>query len=174
MFRSGLAALIFMANFFVADSHADEQMRTLAMGGGWVAMSHSVSMIAPPDVCAVMNMVSGVGIRADRDGIELRASNSSWSLPPDVKGIVRVSIGSWSGNLDIHGNTEDSISAAIDNDIALTMFAAMDKAANMSVTIGKAKPFQVSLKGSARATSAFRTCAGINSNAKEPGSNPFE
>ena len=62
----------------------------------------------------------------------------------------------------------------VDGDTALAMFAAMDKAEGMSVTIGKARLFQVSLNGSTRAINAFRTCAGINSNAKTPGSNPFE
>ncbi len=50
----------------------------------------------------------------------------------------------------------------------------MDNSAIMTVTVGKAKPLAVSLVGSTRVTNAFRTCAGINSNAKTPGGNPFE
>ena len=131
-------------------------------------------MPARPDVCVVANMVSGVGLRGDRNGIELRASNQNWSLPSDVEGAVAIAVGTWSTSLEIVGNTGDSIAAMVDGDTALAMFAAMDKAEGMSVTIGKARLFQVSLNGSTRAINAFRTCAGINSNAKTPGSNPFE
>jgi hypothetical protein len=50
----------------------------------------------------------------------------------------------------------------------------MGKSASMAATIGKAKPKTSSLSGSTKVTNAFRTCAGIHSNAASPGSNPFQ
>ena len=91
-----------------------------------------------------------------------------------MKGVITVTVGDWTTTLDIGANTDDMIAALISDEIARTMFAAMDKAASMSVTIGKANAFQVSLKGSTRATNAFRTCAGIKANSKALGSNPFK
>jgi uncharacterized membrane protein len=176
MFRGIVAATLVGITFLAGScpANADEQLRPLAFGGEWVAVAHSESMVAHPDVCAVANQTSGIVIRAGSDGIQFRATNEKWSLPPDVHGAIAVAVGAWAASLDIEANTDTMIAAEIASDVAAPMFAAMDKAASMSVTVGKAKPFQVSLKGSTKATNAFRTCAGISGNSNSPGSNPFE
>ena len=153
---------------------ADERLVPLASGGEWVAVAHTENMTARPDVCGMANMAKGVVFRSDADGLEFRVTNSTWSLPPDVDGAVTIAVGAWTTSLDIGSNTDTMVAAAIGSEIEPAMFAAMDKAATMTVTVGKAKPFQVSLNGSTRVSNAFRTCAGINSNTKTPGSNPFE
>ena len=176
MFRLGLAAMAsaLLVSTNPRPSGADERMRMLATGGEWVAMAHSDSMIAHADMCAVANMASGIIFRAEADGLEFRATNPNWSLPTDVEGTIILVVGEWKASLEISSNTDSMVAAGVATDNVVPMFTAMDKASSMSVTIGKAKPFQVSLKGSTRATNAFRTCAGINGNAKTPGSNPFE
>ncbi len=52
------------------------------------------------------------------------------------------------------------------------MFQAMDKAATMTLTVGKVKRV-VSLSGSTKSTNAFRTCAGFKGAPATSGSNPF-
>ncbi len=50
----------------------------------------------------------------------------------------------------------------------------MDKNAQMKVTVGKAKPMSVSLVGSTKAATAFKTCAGVKGGSSTPDSNPFQ
>ena len=42
------------------------------------------------------------------------------------------------------------------------------------LTLGKAKPLNVSLVGSTKAATAFKTCAGVKGGSSDPGSNPFQ
>ncbi len=153
---------------------ADEQMVPLVVSGDWVTLAHRASMLARPDVCVVFNTTSGVALRAAAEGLQLRVTNSNWSLPTGVQGSITISVGEWKTTLEIDDNTDTMVNAEMPNLVALPLFSAMDKAGNMSVAVGKAKPFPVSLVGSTRATNAFRTCAGIESSAKTPGANPFE
>jgi hypothetical protein len=121
-----------------------------------------------------MNPQTGFTFRADRDSVEVRVVNSAWSLPSDVQGTITVTVPGWHATFDITSNTSDMVSATIEQADLLPMFAAMDKAAAMTVAVGKAPPLTISLAGSTRVTDAFRTCAGINSNSKTPGGNPFQ
>jgi hypothetical protein len=155
-------------------SYADEEMVPLAISGEWVAAAHHPSQIAPPDVCMAFDIKSAVAFRASDDGTEFRVSDNKWSLPPRAEGDILISIGTLSTVLHIDWNDATMVSAPVAFPALIPMFDAMDKAPSMSVTVGKAKPLLVSLVGSTRATNAFRTCAGINSNAASPGSNPFE
>jgi hypothetical protein len=158
-----------------ASAYADEQMIPLAQSGDWVAVAHQVSLTARPDVCiAANNTDPGVIFRADADGVQFRVLNKSWSLPAGVRGTVVVTVGNWSNAFEIDGNDDSMVNAEAAQDVAAAMFAAMDKASAMTVTVGKAKPFSVSLAGSTKTTNAFRTCAGIKSNAPGGGDNPFK
>lgn len=153
---------------------ADEGIYPLAASGDWYAAEHRPNMTGRPDVCIAMNMVQGVAFRAGYGGVEFRVINSKWSLPSHVQGEVSITVGSVKQTLEIDANDSTFVSASVSPEFLVPLFTAMDDAANMSVTVGKAKPVIVSLTGSTRVTNAFRTCAGINSNAKTPGSNPFE
>lgn len=157
-------------------ANADEQMRPLAISGQWVAMAHHASMTAAPDMCMVVHMQSHVGFRRsdDSEDVEFRAWNDGWSLPAGVEGSMTLQVGAVSKTYGINSNTDTMVAVVVPNDDVLAVFAAMDKAASMSVTIGKTKTTIVSLSGSTKATNAFRTCAGIRSNAASPGSNPFQ
>jgi hypothetical protein len=104
----------------------------------------------------------------------VRVTNDSWTLPANVEGNIAISVGDWKAIFDIDDNTDTMVNAEVPAEVVVPMFAAMDKAGSMSITVGKAKPFPVSLSGSTRATNALRTCAGITGNARTPGSNPFE
>ncbi len=146
----------------------------LAQSGNWVAMAHRVSVTAAPDVCIVFPLEANVAFRADDDGVDFRVTDKSWSLPANTTGSIIVSAGDWKTELAIAENTATTIDAPLSASGALAFFAAMDKSASMTVTVGKAKPFAVSLTGSTRATNAFRTCAGIHSNSETPGGNPFK
>ena len=155
-------------------ARADEQLTPLAINGDWAALAHEPSVIAPPDVCLVVNAVSGVALRADANGIQLRVMNNKWSLPAGVTGAIVISVGGWSHSFEIDDNTDTMVNAEVPQDVIGPMFDAMDKSSSMSVEAGKAKPLPVSLSGSTRATNAFRTCAGIKGNVASPGSNPFQ
>jgi hypothetical protein len=154
-------------------ARADEQIVPLAESGDWTAVAHHVSMTAPPDVCMAMTE-QGLLFRADADGVALRMVNKKWSLPTDVHGSISVSVGTWKQTFEITFNTSNMVSSDVQEEDVAPMFAAMDKAGSMSVTVGSAAPTTISLAGSTRVTDAFRTCAGIKSNSKTPGSNPFE
>jgi hypothetical protein len=170
--RIALAVVLYSALLGVA--HSDEQMLPIAISGDWAAFAHHTSMIASADVCMVFNIRSGFALRADKDGMQLRIGNAKWSLPAGVEGNVTVNVGVWKTTLNIGGNTDVVVSAEVPYDIIAPMFAAMDNASTMSIEVGKAKPFLVSLSGSTMATNAFRTCAGIRGNARTPGANPFQ
>ena len=153
---------------------ADEMMVPLVVSGDWAALAHRPTMLAAPDACMVGNFGKGLAFRADSETIELRMMDKKWSLPADIQGSIVVSVGAWKATLEIDSNTSNLVAAVIERDALGPMFAAMDKASSMTVTVGKAPPTVISLAGSTRATDAFRTCAGINSNSKTPGSNPVE
>ncbi len=71
-------------------------------------------------------------------------------------------------------NTATTIATILTMNEIISLLDLMDKAPSMTVTIGNAKPFTVSLTGSTVATNAFRTCAGLRgSQAIPPGANPF-
>jgi hypothetical protein len=167
---SGLVVLL----GFSLRAHADEGIIPLAESGDWAALAHHTSMTAPPDVCLAMNAAQGIALRADENGVQFRVSNSSWSLPAGVQGTIIVQVDDLKLSLDIDGNTAEMVDAEISNDNLVAMFGKMDKSGSMYVTVGKAKPLVVSLAGSTKATNAFRTCAGVKSNAPSAGSNPFQ
>jgi hypothetical protein len=170
---TGLFALLVL---LTAGWHAvaDEMMVPIAQGGAWLTTAHRMSMTAKPDMCLTANFQSGIAFRSDENGIQVRIIDQKWSLPTGVDGAVTISIGSWKGVFEIDDNTDTMVNAEIENDDVIAMFAAMDTNASMSVGVGKAKPFTVSLVGSTKATNAFRTCAGLSSNSQTPGSNPFK
>jgi hypothetical protein len=113
-------------------------------------------------------------LRADADSVELRVLSEKWSPPTDVHGTITVLVGAWTITRDITDNTSAMVGTIMGDDDLIAMFAAMDKAGAMAVTVGKAPPMTISLAGSTKVTDAFRTCANIKSNSKTPGSNPFE
>ena len=156
---------------------AEEQMRTLAQSGNWIAMSHQESITASPDICLVMTPVprGALAFRNNHDVTELRVSNDQWSLPDQVSGTVKISVGAIAKEYEIGGNTGTTVMAAVPDDDVLPLFLAMDKSTSMAVTVGKAKPTNISLSGSTKATNAFRTCAHIKGGPAQSGSdaNPF-
>jgi hypothetical protein len=172
--RTAVPAIVIFGLTAIAALHADEQMVPLAISGEWIAFEHRTSLIAPPDVCVVGNPVHGIALRAGFEGLQFRASDRSWSLPTGVRGNIWITIGDWQTILDIDENSDTMVNAEVSSDIVTPMFAAMDRASAMLVTIGKAKPTTVSLVGSTRATNAFRTCAGIRASGNLPGANPFQ
>ena len=168
-----LGIVAFGACFQFHVARAEEQMVPLVVSGEWATLAHRPSMLAPPDTCLVVS-ARGFLIRADEMTLELRMINKSWSLPPDVHGTIKVSVGNWTKTLAVAHNTTNMLGALLMPYDILPMFEAMDKAASMTVTVGNVAPIIISLAGSTKATNAFRTCAGIKSNAKTPGSNPFD
>lgn len=174
------AGLLLLAGVTLAASGAAAQdfsgVRPIAQSGDWIALEHRPSITEAPDVCVAMAVSAGpvFAFRASLEGLEARVSNKKWSLPTEVKGTLTLSAGKFTKTVDIATNTSDTVSADIGPDETDEMFGAMDNASSMTVKVGKDAPFKVSLAGSTRVTNAFRTCAGLKSHAKTPGSNPFE
>lgn len=153
---------------------ADEQLVPLAMSGDWAALAHKADITSPPDVCVLTNPVRQIAFRAASSGFEIRVTNENWSLPINVSGTIQMKVGDIAKSYDISANTDTMIVASISEAEILEIFGAMDKSSSMLVTVGKSKPFSVSLNGSSRATNAFRTCAGLAGNDKKGGENPFQ
>ena len=172
MGRIALAALVVLAGGW-RGARADDQMRPIAVSGGWIAMIHQASLVSPPDVCLAVNPEAKVGFRSDAETLEIRAWNSDWSLPANLTGTVEVHVQEWAGTFDIDGNNNETIYAGMSPLIAEEMFAAMDKSASMTVKVGKSVR-TVSLTGSTKVTNAFRTCAGMKGAPGTAGSNPFQ
>ena len=158
----------------VQPGFADEQMVPLAISGNWAALEHRDSLTAPPDVCLVINAPEGLAFRASLDGKEVRVVNSKWSLPSNVTGSIQIKVGSVLKSFDIGSNTDTMVGASVSDEDMIEVFNAMDQSQTLTLTAGKSKPQNVSLSGSSRATNAFRTCAGLNSNDKKAGENPFQ
>ena len=112
--------------------------------------------------------------RMDSDHVEIRLSDSHWSLPSGVSGDIAVNIGPIAKAFHIAANPRIMVAAPIPSSEVTMIFDAMDKASSMLVKVGNEAPYAVSLAGSTRVTNAFRTCAGISGNAPGGGANPFK
>ena len=156
-----------------APATAQERLVPLVVSGSWAAMVYTANPIGPPEVCMAINLTAGIAFRTDRSGTQIRIVNEKWSLPTNAQGTFTVKIGDMSENYIIDANTSTMVSADIGLFPAAILLGHMDKAAQMTVTVGNDKPFIVSLAGSTRATNAYRTCAGMPSADAGPGTNPF-
>lgn len=155
-------------------AHADEQTQVTAQSGNWAAMTHSPSETSPPDLCVAFNPISKVGLRSDGTTTSIRIINESWSLPTNVQGTIIIAAGSVTQSLDITSNSNDWAEANIDPAAVQPLLDTMAKETVMSITVGKAKPLEVSLAGSTVVLNAFRTCANIGGSAPGGGANPFQ
>jgi len=157
-------------------AHGNEQIRPLAISGDWIALSHSDSMLAPPDMCLAVQRGESLSfvIRADEDDIEIRLLDTHWSLPSGVSGDIQVNIDNDTYDLTITDNTSNMVIFTISKKTLQSMIAAMNKAASMAVKPGDAAPHVVSLNGSNKVTTAFLTCAGIHAKGEGAGSDPFK
>ena len=164
--------LVLLVLLTPARALADEEMRPIAMSGEWVAMAHHASSISAPDMCVAVSVSKKAIIRADADEIEFRVVNEDWSLPAGVKGEIEVSVGGKPSVFDITSNTDTMVSATISREIAIQLLDDMSKASSMTVKTGKDKPSTVSLSGSNKVLSAFRTCASLRGSSGG-GANPF-
>ena len=163
------------AMFSVASSprvSAEEEMRPIAAAGNWVAVAHHASALAPADVCLAIEQDGHAALRAQDSDIEFRMMNNEWSLPADVKGTIVISISGKDTVLDIGTNTSVMVGAEVSKDQVLQLLDSMTKASSMIVKAGKDKPLSISLNGSNKVLSAFRTCAGIQGTSGG-GTNPF-
>lgn len=92
----------------------------------------------------------------------------------NISGSIALTIRSWNLDLEVSDNTDVTVAAVLDGEQVQTFLAKASDAGAMTVTVGKAKPFPVSLVGSAKALNAFRTCAGIPGGGHGGGQNPFK
>lgn len=168
-----LPCVIVVIAAYFAPAAAQERIVPIVASGEWVAEMYQPSMTAPPTKCFVYNGVSGFILRADDGLFEMRVSDRRWSLPFRVSGAIVVKVGNFTLNEQIFANTSNTVSVVLDDADLLRLLSEMDKAGAMTVTVGNAGPFQVSLAGSTRATNAFRTCARLPGADAGPGSNPF-
>ena len=153
---------------------ADEQLTPLVVDGDWAALEHRESMEDPPDICIAAELANHFFIRADSNDIEIRYSDSSWSLPANVTGTMNLAVNGDSYPLPITDNTNDMVIATISQDQLQKIVADMNKAGSMAVTPGSGSATTISLSGSNQAVTAFLTCAGISQPGNTGGSNPFQ
>jgi hypothetical protein len=147
----------------------------LVASGDWVASEQRDSSARPPDICSAFTTAVGSGNAGQTFGLqaniidsEVRFSDVRWSLPANVSGTLELAVGDYRATLKIGDNTNDMVIAAIAAGPLRAMIGAMEKANAMTVTIGADAPLTVSLRGSNRATDAFRACAGRIGGAGHP------
>lgn len=173
-YRTWLIAFgMFAAGGRASAAHADEQLRTTVTNGDWAAFEHHETMMSPADMCAASNFEGGFMLRHDSDGLEVRIIDKSWTLPTDVSGQVKITVGDFSAAYNIGSNTSEMVVSSVPETDYAGLFAAMDKGASMTVLVGKAKK-SISLNGSTKVTNAFRTCSGLKGPSESPGANPFK
>ena len=154
------------------ESSAEEETHPMAASGNWIALAHSESTLAPPDVCLAVEQSGRAALRAQDGNVEFRMTNSEWSLPSGVKGTVILSIAGKDTALDIVSNTSVMVVAEMSKEQVLQMLDSMTKASSMIAKAGKDKPVTISLSGSNKVLSVFRTCAGLQGTSGG-GANPF-
>lgn len=172
-----IASSVFIAPCVFANrALADEQVRPLAISGDWVALSHSESMLAAPDMCLAVQRGENISfvIRADENDVEIRLLDTHWSLPAGVTGKIHISVDKKSYDLDIGDNTSNMVMATISKETLQSLIGAMNNSGSMTVTPGDSAPQIVSLNGSNKVTTAFLTCAGIRAKGEGAGSDPFK
>jgi hypothetical protein len=159
----------------VGNAMADEQLNTIASGGSWITVDHSLSLTDPPDVCLAMDQVSNFMIRHDANDIEFRLSNNNWSLPANITGTFELDVNGSKYPLAVNYNTSTMISSTASQDVLLSVIEDMRKTNSMDVTAGHAPSITVSLVGISPVLTSFLTCSGIQepSNEEAAGSNPF-
>jgi hypothetical protein len=133
----------------------------LVASGDWVATEQRDSATAPPYLCSAFTRKSGrmFEIQANIVDTEARFTDQSWSEPASVPGTLAIDVGAYSATLKVTDNTNTVAIAAIAPDQLRFMIGAMEKSNAMTVTPGPAAPETISLRGSNRATDAFRACA---------------
>ena len=173
----GLSVLIapLLLGIAAGVARGGDQMVPLVSSGNWFAAAHQAGTFTKPDVCLVStNHGREFGFRGEAGAVELRVRNPAWSLPSHVSGSVSVAVGDFTRTYEVASNGPALVSSVVPAEDIDVLFTAMSKAATMVVTVGKDAPFRVGLAGSARATNAFRTCAGIGGTVVLPGTNPFQ
>src|ERR1700733_13328081 len=127
--RISAFCILVMALAISPAAHAQEQTTPIAIDGDWAAMSHSVSITAPPDVCVAAAPSAHFGIRIDDSGdIEFRLTNDSWSLPANVTGSLVFAVNGSKYSFDITGNTSEMVAASVTQNQLLPILADMEKA----------------------------------------------
>lgn len=148
----------------------------LVASGDWVATEQSDSATAPPYLCSALTRNAGriFEIEANIIDNEARFADSRWSQPANVPGTLAIDVGAYHAMLKVTDTTDNVAIAAIAADQLRLMIGAMEKAETMILTPGSASPQTISLRGSNRATDAFRACARRLRAGRPPASNPFQ
>ena len=167
--------LIAFSMLFGTRALADEQLQPLAAQGDWIAMAHEVSMTDAPDVCIAAEVTDGgFALRHDSYSTEAIIVDRSWSLPANVAGQIKISVGSMKLDLTIDTNDNISVRAPVEHKDLANLIAAMETASSMTVVAGNGHAKQISLNGSKVALTAFLTCSGMNAPSNNTGGeNPF-
>ncbi len=156
--------------------HAQGKGSLLVASGDWVATEQRDSTTAPPYLCSAFTRKAGrmFEIQANIVDIEARFADPSWSRPASVPGTLAIDVGAYSATLKVTDNTNNVAIAAIAADQLHGMIGAMEKSNAMTVTPGPAAPQTLSLRGSNRATDAFRACAVRLNAGRKGGPNPVQ
>lgn len=171
--RTTILAFLMLAAISGQQALADESIQPIAASGDWVALQHVSSMLASPDVCIAADVTGGIGLRFSDTGMELRVFNTKWSLPATATGTVVLQVAGHTYKVDAVPTDATTLSGSIDASDIKPLLDEMTQAAAMQITVGKAAPASVSLAGSGKVLSAFRTCAGIPGTSGG-GVNPFQ
>ena len=129
-----------------------------AVSGNWIGLHHSENDIST-DVCMATSVNQKLIFRADKDSVELRTVDPSWSLTVGSTGPVTVTVGKYKKDLALTALDATMLGTTLAPEDAQAMFDAMDTASTASLAFGTKTHETVSLIGSTKVINAFRACS---------------
>lgn len=155
-----------------------QEFRVTASQGNWTAAEHTASDGMTVDVCVAGSRDRGFLLRADKDYIELRSANGSWSMTVGDTGEMTVIAGDFSQSFQMTAESDQVLATDVTAADMGGMLDALSKEKNLTLSYGKKTIRKLSLAGSTKAFNSFRACvssSGFGNLGKASGSNgsPF-
>lgn len=177
IFALALGAMVCVGGGAYAQS--DDQTQVIAQQGDWTAASYTPTPTDPPSVCIAGSASTtsglGMGLRVDNQGdIDIRASNSSWSLPANASGNITVAVNGHTYSYPATAVSSTMIDASVTEAQLTSLVGDMETASTLQLKVGSSAPTAIPLDGSQVVLTAFMTCSGIQNPSQNTGGvNPF-
>ena len=155
-----------------------QEFRVTASQGNWTAAEHTTSDGMTVDVCVAGSRDRAFLLRADKDYIELRSANGTWSMSVGDTGEMTVISGDFSQSFQMMADSDQVLATDVTAPDMASMLDALSKEKSVTLSYGKKTIRKLSLAGSTKVFNSFRACVtsyGFGSLGKAAGSNgsPF-
>lgn len=129
-----------------------------AAQGNWVAFHHTNDGGVGTDMCVGLSTDTQIAVRVDQNDIEIRFSDSKWSLPSNTQGDVTVAAGNYSHLFHTMSANPTMLTGEMTADEAKALLAALETAPSAKLTFGAKTTKNVSLAGSTKVLSTLQGC----------------